>query len=121
MFGRPAEAPGTSPKPAAVAPDGWGRGRLSELSQRPVPPGLVPWLIPLLIVFACVVILVLPGAVAVAVLLVLVFVPVALIGLRRYRFIKSRDDYERPGNEAIFRDLDGSLRERKYSGRNRGR
>ncbi len=118
MFGRPAEAPRTSPKLAALAPD---RRRLTELSQRPIPRGLVPWLLPLLIVFACVVILVLPGAVAIALLLVMVLAAITGIGMRRYRFIKSQGDYERPGNEALFRDPDGFMRGLKYRGRDRER
>ncbi len=118
MFGRPAEAPRASSKLAALAPD---RRRLSELLQRPIPRGLVPWLVPLLIVFACVVIAVMPAAVAIAVLLVTVLVPVAVIGSRRYRFIKSQDDYERPGNETLFGDLDDFLPGRNYRGRDRKR
>jgi hypothetical protein len=75
----------------------------------------------LFIVFGCVVVLVLPAAVAVAVLLVLVCAPVAVVGTRRYRFIKSNPGYERPGNEMLFKDLEGHLPGRKSRGRDRNR
>ena len=77
-----------------------------------VPPALVPWLFPLLVLVAIVVALVLPAAVAAVVVGALILVAVGTMVFRRYQWVNSQDDFERPGNEELLRGFNAALRRR---------
>jgi hypothetical protein len=103
MFGRPVESP--SSLRGASRAGGVDRQRLDSLWQKPVPPGLVPFELPALLVLGIAVVVVLPGAAALAVVLVVLVGVLAAAGLRRYRFIQEHDGYHRPRNEELVRSF----------------
>jgi hypothetical protein len=111
MFGRPANATPTSPGSAASNPDA-GEPRPAGRGQRPIPPGLVPWLTPLLIVVVIVIGTTAPIFVAVPGL-VLLFGSI-VVALFRATKGQTYEDLRR--TDPLYRGLDDFRRRRGYRG-----
>ena len=117
MFGNPLEGRDRPPGVSAARASGAGEQLSSDRRQRPIPPGLVPWLVPAGIVLTVVVMAVAPFVVVLALLLVIC----VAIGLVRSRSNRGRGYYEMRREDPLYRDLDDYRRGRGYRGLDRDR
>ncbi len=115
-FGRPI-ATKASPRAVPRSANGAGEPRPVGWWQKPVPPALAPWLIPLFLVFAVVVIGAAPALVALAVLLVVG----AAIGLMLFRASRGLGYEELRREDPLSRAFGDLRRGRGYRRRDRDR
>lgn len=100
MFGNPAGQAGDVP-PDSTAPEANGARPRDAGPPRPVPLRLVPWLVPLFIVFLVVVLGAAPPLVAVP----LVLAVLIAIGITLYRSTRNIDYRELRREDALYRGL----------------
>jgi hypothetical protein len=111
MFGRPVQppAPGSTP-------DGASQQRSEVRRQRPIPPGLVPWIAVLLLVAVLAVIVAAPALVSIPVVIVAVLAVCGRIAMALYKANKDVPYHELRRRDPLYRSFDDFRRGRGYRG-----